>query len=113
MLTFEVTPTIILTVIAVVLAFLFDYFPLLRDWYDTKSKADKRIIMLALLLASGVLTFTGSCLGWFNTNLICTVQAGVDFFIALIQAITYNQGFHMLTKPENKPIIKINVPTKR
>lgn len=99
MFSFEITPEALLIFISAALALLFDYIPALKKWYDTKSEVEKRQIMLGMLLVSGTIVFAGSCLGWFITNLTCTPQDGLNFFIALLYSIGVNQGVHKLTKP--------------
>lgn len=106
MFTFEVTPSVLILFLSIVLSLLFDFLTPLKTWYDKFSVDEKRKIMTVVLVAVGVLVYAGSCTGWFVTNLVCTAQDIVNFLYSLFVAGAANQGFHALTKPA-KPEEKI------
>lgn len=92
------TPELLIVIVSGLLAFVFEYFPKLKDWYDAQSEAAKKQIMLGLLVLTVAVVFAGSCFGLFNTGRTCEVKTALDFLVMVFVAIGVNQGVHKLTK---------------
>ena len=99
MFNFNITPEILIAFAAALLALLFDYFPWLAQWYDTKDVSVKKQIMAGLLITLAVVAFAGTCLAWFVSNLVCEPKTIVTLIYALLIAVGVNQGVHSATKP--------------
>lgn len=95
----SVTPDTVIAVVVSALALFFDYFPGLSDKFDVLPLEQKRLITVSLAVLVGAAGFVGSCLGWFSTDLFCTVQSGWDLAYKIILAVAVMYGFHKATKP--------------
>ena len=96
---FDVSATAILAVLAAGMALLFDYFPGLASWFDTLEPDKKKLIMLALSAVLGAGAFLGSCLGWFSTNLMCTLTSAWTLALDVFVTVSASYVFHQATKP--------------
>lgn len=96
----NVTPDLLMVIVAGLLAILFDWFPGLNDWYGAFTPLKKRELMVVLILVVVAVIYGGTCYGLFSSNVSCD-QAGLSALIstALI-AVGVNQGVHNLTKPD-------------
>jgi hypothetical protein len=89
------TPTILSTIAAAVLAGLFEYVPGLHTWYNALVDTKQRLVMLACLALIVGGAFGLSCTGWLSAW-PCT-QAGLkDAIYALVLAIAANQGTYLI-----------------
>jgi hypothetical protein len=79
------------------LAILFEYIPGLSDWYEPKTAPIKRLIMLGSMVLVVAATYGLSCLGR-TAVFVCTSSGIWDAIYALVTAIVFNQGTHMITK---------------
>lgn len=95
----SVTPDTVIAVVVSALALFFDYFPGLSDKFDVLPLEQKRLITVSLAVLIGAAGFIGSCLGWFSSDLFCTVQSGWDFAYKIVLAVAVMYGFHKATKP--------------
>lgn len=96
---FNVTPELLLIVVAGLLALVFDYFPGIAQWFDALSNAAKRQLNAGLVLGAAVVMFIGTCLALFTTNLVCTTKGTFDLLYIVFLAVGVNQGVHALFKP--------------
>ena len=96
---FDLTPELVVGIVAAVLAFVFDYFPVLADWYNGLDETNKKRYMFVFLFVTVAAIFAGDCFGVFITYLVCTVMGLVDVVKLLLAAVAINQGVHMLFKP--------------
>ena len=95
----NVTPDLLVVIVAGVLAFVFDYFPWLKEKYDQLQEYQKKQLMFVLIFVESTVIFAGGCLGWFAIALTCDVQGVLGMFSIFLVAIGVNQGVHTLTKP--------------
>jgi hypothetical protein len=87
------------TIAGVVLSLGLAYIPKLKDWYETRSAAEKVQIMGALLLGSALAVFGLSCANVFSL-VQCSEQGAKELFGVLIAALVANQAsFVMFVKP--------------
>lgn len=82
-----------------ILSLLFEYVPGLSTWYETLSEAQKRLVMLVLLVVTAAGVFGLSCytpapVDWVT----CDVGGIWGLITALIAAIVANQGIHLMAK---------------
>ena len=83
----------------VILSLVLAYAPKIKDWYDTKTAAEKAQIMGALLVLSAFGVFGLSCANLYAL-VPCTVEGAKDLLGVLIAALVANQAsFLLLVKP--------------
>ena len=96
----NITPELLVSIVAVLLAVLFDWFPKLAPWYDTLSELKKKQLMGGLLLATVAVIYGGICVKLFFSPLYACEQTSLAELIkTAILAIAANQTVHGLTKP--------------
>lgn len=93
------TPETLVTLLAGLLAILFDWFPGLAPWFDGLSAVHKRQVMAGLLAVLGVGLFAGSCWGWFESGLACAPEHLPELLQVILVAVGVNQAAHLLAKP--------------
>jgi hypothetical protein len=96
---FEITPDWALALYVAITSLIFDYFPGLAAWFDLLAVEKKRLITLASVIVITAVAITGSCLGWWLTNLVCNTASIIRILIDLIMAVAVMYGFHKATKP--------------
>ncbi len=96
---FNVSPEMLIALIAGLLALVFDYFPGIAKWFDALKVEAKRQLNAVLIFTCTGLIFAGTCYGLFVTNLVCSLKGGFDALYIVFLAITVNQGVHLLLKP--------------
>lgn len=96
---FSVTPEFLLVLVAGLLALVFDYFPVVAKWFDGLEPSEKRLLNAGLVAGFAAVIFAGQCMGWFITNLICTVKGLLDLLYIVFLAISVNQGVHFGFRP--------------
>jgi len=99
MYTFTVSAEFLLTLVAAVLALVFDYFPGIAGWFDGLAAVVKRQVVAGLIIGFALVIFASQCLAVFVTNLVCDTKGFLDLLQIIFLAITVNQGVHMLLKP--------------
>lgn len=99
---FEVKPEVLVAVFAAVTAFVFEYAPKVKDWFDAKSETAKKQIVLGSLVVEVAVIFAGTCAGIFITGLVCDVKSAFDLLYMVLIAVGVNQGTHLLTKRSAK-----------
>jgi hypothetical protein len=99
MYTFEVSPALLLALVAGGLALAFDYLPGLAAWFDGLLDWQKRLWNAGLVTGFAIVIFAGQCAGIFITNLVCDLKGALDLLYMVFLAITINQGVHMALKP--------------
>ncbi len=96
---FDVTPELLLILVAGLLALTFDYFPVVAQWFDGLTTAAKRGVNALGVIGLGMVLFAGQCFGIFVTNLVCTVAGSFELLYIIFLAISVNQGVHFALKP--------------
>jgi len=96
---FDVSPLLLVTLVAGGLALAFDYFPGIAKWFDALTVEAKRLVNAAGVILFAAVIFAGQCLGIFLTNLICSLQGSLDLLYIIFLAVTVNQGVHLALKP--------------
>lgn len=96
---FEVSPEFLLVVIAGLLAFFFDYFPVVAKWFDALEESQKKLLTAGLVTLVGIVIFGGQCFNLFTTNLICSTKGFFDTLYIVFLALGVNYGVHKATKP--------------
>jgi putative flippase GtrA len=95
------SPEQISAVAGVVLALVFEYFPVLSTWYEQKDEGTKRQVMLGAMVLVVAVAYGLSCAN-FLSLWVCTVDGAWQAVLALISAVVANQGTHMLIKKPQK-----------
>lgn len=95
----NINGTEILALVGAGLALFFDYFPFVAAWFDGLAKENKQLLTLLLATLVGVGAFGGSCLGWFTTNLVCTLPNALALGYDIVVTVATMYGFHAATKP--------------
>lgn len=98
---FAVTPEFLLVIVAGLLAFVFDYFPVVAKWFDGLAESNKKLLNVGLIVLMAVGLFIGTCYGWFVTNLVCTTKGFFDTLYIVFLALGVNYGVHKATKPSD------------
>lgn len=98
---FVVTPEFLLIVIAGLLAFFFDYFPVVAKWFDALEESQKKLLTAGLVALAGIVIFGGQCFGLFITNLLCSAKGFFDTLYIVFLALGVNYGVHKATKPSD------------
>jgi hypothetical protein len=103
LLSFNVTAALLVAIVTILLALLFDWFPGLASAYDKLVEGKKRLVMVLLIILTSAAIFAGTCYGLFGTNLECTVSGAGVLLIMAYTAIgtVFNQATHTLFKPSN------------
>jgi hypothetical protein len=96
---FDVTPGLLVTLVAGALALLFDYFPGIAKWFDALDVATKRLVNAGGVTGFALVLFLGQCFAIFVTNLVCSVAGSFDLLYIVFLAISVNQGVHLALKP--------------
>jgi hypothetical protein len=81
-----------------ILSLLFEYVPGLSGWYEGQTGTTKRLVMLGAIVVVAAAVYGLSC---FNTPWIyveCSTAGLFDLLLAIVAAITANQGVYLLTK---------------
>jgi hypothetical protein len=94
-----ITPNLLVAIVAVILAVLFDWLPGLKTWYDKFTDGQKRGIMALLLLITTAAVLGISCAAWWPLGITCNAEGIRSAIYMLVLAIAINQGTHILTKP--------------
>ena len=94
----EISPEVVISVVVAALALFFDYFPGVASKFDALDTDKKRLITVGLAVIVGASAFAGECLGWYETNLVCTLQGGWDLLYNIVLAVAVMYGFHKATK---------------
>jgi len=100
------TATQLATVASIILSLVFSYFPKLNTWYAALEPANKRLIMLGMVLLVSLASFGMSC--WSVTaewvpGLTCDTNSGKSLIAAFIVAIVTNQGVFLIS-PKTKAV---------
>lgn len=104
----NITPELLVSIVAAVLAVLFDWFPKLAPWYDTLSELKKKQLMGGLLLATVAVIYGGICVNlFFSTRYVCEQVSLAELIKAAFLAIAFNQTIHSLTKPTKMRFLKL------
>jgi putative flippase GtrA len=86
-------------VAGVVLSMLFSYVPGLREWFDALAGTNKRLVMLALLLAVSLATFGLSCAG-IIADVSCTQEGAIGLLkLFIVAAVTNQTAYSFSPKP--------------
>ena len=96
---FELTPELIVLVLAGITSFVFDYFPKVAAQFDALDEAGKRRVVFVALFGIVAVVFLGDCFNVFTTYLTCTAMGAIEAISLLLKAVAVNQGVHGLTKP--------------
>lgn len=76
-------------------------FPGVKAWYEGLSAENKQWVMLGALALTSLGIIALACSGWgadFGLHLTCDRGGAVSLLIALVGAITANQGVYSLTR---------------
>lgn len=99
MYTFDVTPLLLVTLVAGALALGFDYFPGVAKWFDGLTVEAKRLVNAISVITFAAIIFGGQCFNIFVTNLVCNVRGSFDLLYIIFLAVTVNQGVHLALRP--------------
>lgn len=95
-----ITPELLTSIVAGLLAVAFDWLPKLAPWYDALSELKKKQLMSGLLLLTVFSIYGGLCIGLFASAAYSCTQASLAQLVqAAFWAVVTNQGVHALTKP--------------
>jgi pilus assembly protein Flp/PilA len=96
----SITPELLVSIVAVILAVAFDWFPKLAPWYDTLSELKKKQLMGGLLFVTVGAVYGGICVNLFSSaSYSCTQVSLAELVKVAFLAIMANQAVHALTKP--------------
>ena len=96
----QITPELLVSIVAVFLAVAFDWFPKLAPWYDTLSELKKKQLMGGLLLLTVAVIYGGLCINLFASVIYTCSQVSLAELVKVaFLAVMANQTFHALTKP--------------
>ena len=96
----NITPELLVSIVAALLAVAFDWFPKLAPWFDTLSELKKKQLMGGLLLTTVAAIYGGICVKLFFSPLYACEQTSLAELIKVVfVAIAANQTVHNLTKP--------------
>lgn len=93
------SPEWLVSIVAVILALVFDWFPGLSKWFNSLTTFWKQFGMFILLLATSIVVFVLGCFSLLTLPLTCTFAGGLEMLKIFITAITVNQAIHLLLKP--------------
>ena len=93
------TPEILVGLIAMVAAILFDWFPVLAKWFDSLAEGTKRLGMVLLMLVVCLVIFGLGCIDFYATGITCDVVGAKALAVIFVQAIVVNYVTHKTTKP--------------
>lgn len=100
---FDVTAALLVTVAGAIASLLFSYFPGLRTWWATVQPDLQRGFMALLMLLVAIAVTAGSCLGFFQTNVVCTQAGFLQVAWLWLMAIMSNQSVFGLS-PKTKDV---------
>lgn len=97
------TLSVLLTTIAgMVMAFLFEYVPGFMPWYQKRTKQEKKLIMLGLLVVAAVISVALACWSPFEVGVTCSSNSFWDLLAALFLSLGIgagaNQSIHRLIR---------------
>jgi len=96
------TPEYLASIIAIALSLLFSYIPGFATWFDPKSPNIKRLVMLALLLLTAVVSFALACANLAPELAIACDTAGAwGLFKIFVAAVIANQAAYLIS-PKGK-----------
>jgi hypothetical protein len=95
----KITPEAAIALVTAGLSLFFDHFPVVAQKFDALEVSQKRLITVGLSALVGVGAFVGQCLGWFSTNLACTLPDALNLAYGIVLAVAVMYGFHGGTKP--------------
>ena len=96
----SITPELLTSIVAAILAVVFDWVPKLAPWYDGLSGLKKQQLMGGLLLTTVAVIYGGICVKLFFSPLYACEQTSLAELIKVVfVAIAANQTVHNLTKP--------------
>jgi pilus assembly protein Flp/PilA len=96
----SITPELLVSIVAALLAIAFDWFPKLAPWYDTLSELKKKQLMGALLFLTVGAIYGGLCVNLFSSaTYTCSQTSLAELVKVAFLAIVTNQGVHSLSKP--------------
>jgi hypothetical protein len=90
------TETTLASLAGVVLSLAFSYIPGLTEWFAKLTANNKRLIMLAALLAVALGLFGASCAG-FSAQVACDMTDAKSMLSLFVSAAIANQTAYMLT----------------
>ena len=96
----NITPELLVSIVAAILAVAFDWFPKLAPWFDTLSELKKKQLMGGLLVATVAAIYGGICVKLFFSPVYACEQTSLAELVKVaFVAIAANQTVHNLTKP--------------
>ena len=90
------TPELIVSIAAGVIALLFGYFPILRTKFAALSSEVKSLVMIGLMVLVGFGAWGAGCLGWMETGVACESAAIPTLIKYILLAIVTSQGINRL-----------------
>ena len=96
---FTVNSDLLLGIISVFLAVLFDWVPVTATWFDRQPEGTKKMLNAGLLFLAAAVLYAGQCGGIFKTNYVCDTKGALDLVVLWGIAVGINQGIHFGTKP--------------
>ena len=87
------------TLAAALLAVLFDWFPGLKQAFDTLQEGQKRLFMAIAVILVTLIVWGLGCAGIVSGAPACNVDGIKNLLLLIVAAIATNQGIHMGTKP--------------
>jgi len=86
-------------ILAAVTSLVFEFFPKVKQWFETKTPEQKRAVNAFALFVIVAVVFAGGCLNLFQSeSLFCDAQGAFQMVVIYLQAIAVNQGVHKLFK---------------
>jgi pilus assembly protein Flp/PilA len=96
----NITPELLVSIVAALLAIAFDWLPKLAPWYDALSELKKKQLMGALLFLTVGAIYGGLCVNLFSSaTYTCSQTSLAELIKVAFLAIVTNQGVHSLSKP--------------
>jgi hypothetical protein len=90
------TPELIVSIWAGVIALFFGYFPILRTKFAALTSEAKSLIMLGLMALVGFGVWGAGCIGWMDTGMACTSAAIPALLKYIFLAIITSQGVNRI-----------------
>ena len=96
------TPETLASISGIALSLLFSYIPGFKTWYEPLSTDSKRLVMLALLLVTTLVTFGLACANLSPEIAVACDTAGAwGLFKVFVAAVIANQATFLISPKGN------------
>ena len=91
---------VLTSVAAALLSLAMSYIPGLKDWYAPLTDANKKIIMLVLVLVATIGSLAYACGSADGELTACFAKNWLDYLRVFLLAVGVNQGVYRITRPK-------------